>query len=217
MHADKQPAASTRAVFVDALGTIVRLEPPWAPLAATLGVDERIAERAFRVEMAYYREHSHEGRDRHSLSVLRERCSEILSRELGRGVSVETMMSAIRFRAFDDAAPALRSLRRKGLRVVCVSNWDCSLSAVLSRCGLGEALDGVITSAQAGARKPDPAIFAPALALAGCSAAEAVHVGDSPEEDVEGARAAGIRPLLLRRGGGGDIASLAEVGEHLLP
>ena len=79
-------------------------------------------------------------------------------------------MAAIRFRAFDDAAPALAELRRLGLSLVCVSNWDVSLPEVLGRCGLDGALDGVVTSAEAGARKPDPAIFQPALRLAGCSA-----------------------------------------------
>jgi putative hydrolase of the HAD superfamily len=49
------------------------------------------------------------------------------------------------------------------------------------------------------------------LAAAGCSAAEAVHVGDSVDHDVEGARAAGIRPLLLAREGGGDLRSLDEL------
>jgi putative hydrolase of the HAD superfamily len=87
---------------------------------------------------------------------------------------------------------------------------------VLARCGLGDALDGVVTSAEAGARKPDPAIFSPALVIAGCSAPEALYVGDTPAEDVAGARAAGIRTLLIDRGGGGDIDSLAAIRHHLV-
>ena len=68
----------------------------------------------------------------------------------------------------------------------------------------------------AGARKPDPAIFAPALELARCGPEEALHVGDTPEEDVAGASAAGIRSLLIdRTGNGGDISSLAEIDQHL--
>jgi putative hydrolase of the HAD superfamily len=78
-------------------------------------------------------------------------------------------------------------------------------------------LDGTVTSAEAGARKPDPAIFSAALELAGCEAAEALHVGDTEEEDVAGARAAGIRPLLIdREGRNGDISSLEQIGEHLV-
>ena len=86
--------------------------------------------------------------------------------------------------------------------MVVVSNWDVSLAEVLERVGLAPLLDGVVTSAAVGAAKPDPAIFAHALALAGVPAARARHVGDSLDEDVAGARAAGIEPVLLRRDGG---------------
>jgi putative hydrolase of the HAD superfamily len=209
---------ATCAVFFDALGTLVELEPPWAHLGRALGdgIPERELEAGMRAEMAYYREHSHEGRDPESLADLRTRCAAVLSRELGREVDVDTLMAAIRFRPYPDAPPALSELRDRGLRVVCVSNWDCSLPGVLERCGLGSLLDGTVTSAVAGARKPDPSIFDPALALAQCDPADALHVGDSPEEDVEGARAAGIPALLLTRGGGGQITSLAEIRDHLL-
>jgi putative hydrolase of the HAD superfamily len=208
----------TRAVFLDALGTLVELEPPWVHLAEALGTkaDERLVS-AVRAEMDYYREHAHEGRDRRSLADLRQRCAAVLEEELGRPVEVETMMASIRFRPHDDAAPALASLRDRGVKLFCVSNWDVSLPEVLRRCGLGALVDGAVTSAGAGARKPDPAIFDAALELAGCSAGEALHVGDTPAEDIAGAAAAGIRALLLDRAGGGDIASLAEVGDHLIP
>jgi putative hydrolase of the HAD superfamily len=208
----------TAAVFLDALGTLVALEPPWLSLRARIPADvsdERL-ERALRTEMAYYRDHAHEARDEASLAELRERCAGIVSDELGIEVTVDELVDAIRFDAYADAAPALRELRERGLSLVAVSNWDCSLSAVLERCGLGGLLDGAVSSAAAGARKPDPAIFEPALELAGCSPDEALHVGDTPEEDVEGARAAGIRALLITRdGNGGDISSLDEIREHL--
>ena len=209
-------ASETRAVLLDALGTLVELEPPWVHLAKALGSepDVRVV-RAMRSEMAYYRARSHEARDASSLAELRARCAALLSRELGREVSVETMMQAIRFRAFPDATPALAELRQLGLRLVCVSNWDFSLPEVLDRCGLDGALDGIVTSAAVRVRKPDPAIFARALELAGCSAAEALYVGDTPEEDLEGASAAGIAALLIDRSGGGDIDSLEAIRHHL--
>jgi putative hydrolase of the HAD superfamily len=208
----------TRAVFLDALGTLVELEPPWISLRdlvpAEIG-DEQLVE-ALRAEMAYYKEHAHEGRDEASLADLRERCAALVSERLGIDVGVDELVEAIRFSAYPDAVPALSSLRDRGLRLVVVSNWDCSLPRVLDRCELGEWLDGTITSAEAGSRKPDPAIFSRALKLAGCEASEALHVGDTVEEDVTGARAAGIRPLLIDRDGGtGDIASLEEIDQHL--
>ena len=204
--------SSIKAVFLDALGTLVELEPPWVHLAAELGVEpsDELA-RAVRREMDYYKEHSHEGRDPDSVAALRARCADILSWELDREVPVDTMMASIRFRAYPDAAPALADLHSRGLRLVCVSNWDVSLTEVLARCGLGDLLDGVVTSAGSGSRKPDPVIFSQALEIAGCGADEAVHVGDTREEDLAGAEAAGIRALLIDRDGGGDIASLAEV------
>ncbi|MEA2465898.1 MAG: hypothetical protein QOJ57_24, partial [Thermoleophilaceae bacterium] len=71
---------------------------------------------------------------------------------------------------------------------------------------------GVVASAAVGADKPAPARFEAALAVAGCEASEAVHVGDSPSKDVAGAERAGIRAVLIdREGGTGDIASLAEL------
>jgi putative hydrolase of the HAD superfamily len=220
MRADERIAcsvASTKAVFLDALGTLVELEPPWVRLRAALGdsIPEQRVIAAVRAEMSYYKAHSHEGRDPQSLAELRERCAAVLSGELGVEVSVQTLMDSIRFAAYPDAVPALQELRSRGLKLVCVSNWDCSLARVLERCGLDGRLDGVVSSAVAGARKPDPAIFAPALELAGCGAEEALHVGDTPEEDLDAARAAGIPALLLDRDGGGDIASLEEVAERL--
>jgi len=207
----------TRAVFLDALGTLVELEPPAVHLRRVLN-DELPEERldaAVRAEMNFYRDHSHQARDPASLAVLRERSAAVLSEQLGRPVDVETLMSAIRLRAFPDAAPALTALRGHGLKLVCVSNWDCALPQVLEGLGLGARLDAAVSSAAAGARKPDPAIFAPALKLAGCDAREALHVGDSAAEDIAGARAAGIRGLLIDRGGGGDLASLSEIEDHL--
>jgi putative hydrolase of the HAD superfamily len=207
-----------RAVFLDALGTLVELEPPWLSLRQRVPPevsDERLI-AAMRTEMAYYREHAHEGRDQGSLDDLRRRCAEVLSAELGVEVGADELVAAIRLHAYPDAPPALKALSDRGLRLAVVSNWDCSLGRVLERCGLAECLDGAVSSAEAGAPKPDPAIFGAALELVGCRAAEALHVGDTVDEDVAGARAAGIPVLLIDRdGGAGDISSLAEIEEHL--
>ncbi|HSD24912.1 MAG TPA: HAD-IA family hydrolase [Solirubrobacterales bacterium] len=205
-------------MFFDALGTLVELEPPWIALRGRVPAevsDERL-EGALRAEMAYYRDHAHEGRDKASLADLRERCAALVSEQLGVEVDANRLVESIRFEAYPDAGPALRELRQLGETLVVVSNWDCSLDDVLERVGIGELLDAVVTSAAAGARKPDPAIFEPALELAGVGRDEALHVGDTRAEDVEGARAAGIRALLIERdGNGGDISSLREIREHL--
>lgn len=221
-----------KAVLLDALGTLLELLPPWPRLAAALGdgVPENRVRDAFRSEMSYYRAHSHEARDPASLAALRARCAEILSAGLGQRVEVETMMASIRFRPFADAELALAALRERDLRVVCVSNWDYALGEVLARCGLAGSLDAVVTSASVGAPKPEGAIFEAALEAAGCAASEAVHVGDSPREDADGARAAGIAALLIDRGAEtgspngpgsaeatepGRITSLTQIVDHL--
>jgi putative hydrolase of the HAD superfamily len=209
--AARQPAA----ILLDALGTMVALEPP-APvlrgeLAARFGLEitEAQAARAIGAEIAYYRAHLDEGRDQASLDSLRRRCAEVLRSALpGAGARlkldplVPALLASLRFRAFPDVRPALLAARTRGQRLVAVSNWDVSLGGVLGALGLAPLLDGVLTSAGAGARKPAPAIFEQALALARVSARDAIHVGDSLDEDIAGARAAGIDPVLIRRAGG---------------
>jgi HAD superfamily hydrolase (TIGR01549 family) len=209
--------ATTRAVFLDALGTLVELEPPWLHLRGVVPdrVSDETLERGVRAEMAYYKEHAQEGRDEESLADLRERCAAVLSNELSAEVSVEQLVDSVKFRPYADAEPALGDLRERGLKLVVVSNWDSSLALVLERCGLLDLVDEVVTSAGSGASKPDPAIFAAALDRAGCDAPDVIHVGDTTEEDVAGARAAGVRALLIDRDGDGDIVSLAEIVSHL--
>ena len=64
--------------------------------------------------------------------------------------------------------------------------------------------DAVVVSGDVGVKKPDPAIFTPALEQTGLTTDEALFVGDSPEDDVAGARAAGLQPVLIRRSLGAD-------------
>lgn len=198
------------------MGTLVELEPPAPKLVAALAergvkIAPEDAERAFRAEIAYYLEHHLEGRDARSLDDLRDRCAAVLEAELGVGSLREAMLASLRFRAFPDAAPALAELRGRGLALVVVSNWDCSLPGVLDEAGLLGSVDGVVSSAEAGAAKPDPAPFRRGLDFAGAAPAEALHVGDSQRNDVDGARAAGVDAVLLAREGGGDIQSLREL------
>jgi hypothetical protein len=90
----------TRAVFLDALGTLVELEPPWLSLRDRIppDVSDEQLVRAVRSEMAYYREHAQEGRDEASLADLRERCALLISDELGVQLSARELVEAIRRR-----------------------------------------------------------------------------------------------------------------------
>ena len=201
-----------KAVLLDGMGTLVRLHPP-APLLREelrrrfgLEIDEEEARAAIGAEIAYYRAHHDDGRDAASLADLRLRCAAALGatlpgRKLPLAALTEALLASLRFSAYDDAAPALERLRAAGVRSVVVSNWDVSLHEVLERVGLTPLLDGAVTSAEAGVSKPDPALFRQGLELAGVGASEALHVGDTPALDIEGARRAGIEAVLLVRDG----------------
>ncbi len=100
---------------------------------------------------------------------------------------------------FPDVAPCLETLSRQGIPTAVVSNWDSRLHLVLRGLGITEQLQFVLTSAEFGAEKPDPAIFREAVDRLGLAPGRVLHVGDSLEDDVGGARAAGLRAVWLRR------------------
>jgi putative hydrolase of the HAD superfamily len=209
----------TRAITLDALGTLVELEPPAPHLAGALEVPLADAERAIAAEISYYRAHLDEGRDAATVDDLRRRCARVVAKELSITADLTSaLLASLRFNAFADVAPALRALRDCGCRLVVVSNWDVSLHDVLARLGLARLVDGIVTSAETGVRKPSPEIFRRARALAATPVA--IHVGDSLEEDVAGARAAGIEPVLIRRDGGPGqpgVRTIATLAELVLP
>ncbi|MFL5825761.1 MAG: HAD family hydrolase [Thermoleophilaceae bacterium] len=217
-----------KAVLLDSFGTLLRMDAPGPHLRrelAGLGVDLSVEEAAaaFRAEISYYLAHNLEGRDAESLLDLRNRCAGVVREAIGRPDldldSVrEAMLRSIRFSAFEDAPPALAELRASGIRTVVASNWDCSLPEALERAGLRSLVDGVAASAVVGAAKPARELFLAALELAGAEPGDAVHVGDSFQKDVEGARAAGLSAVLLARDGSAPsarevpvIRSLAEL------
>jgi len=219
-------ARAVRAVLLDALGTLVHLEPPpprlRAAIEARTGVDigEEAAQRGFAAEIGYYLANHMRGGDREGLERLRDDCAEAMRaaigrEELDRGAVRAAMIEALEFALFPDVVPALEALRERSLRLVVVSNWDCSLSEWLDRAGVGGLVDGTVSSAVVGAAKPAVDVFRAGLELAGCSAAEAIHVGDSLENDVEGARAAGLRAILVLRDGDPpvDVETVRSLGE----
>lgn len=200
-----------KAVLLDALGTLVELQPPAPRLRRLLAesgfeVSEERAGLAFTAEIEYYLAHHLEGADRESLDDLRDRCAGVMREALGvpglgHAAARRAMLGALEFRAFPEVPGALHQLRRRGVRLVVASNWDCSLPDWLADAALDGLVDGVVSSAEVGEAKPRAAPFLRALELAGAEPSEALHVGDSPVNDVEGARAAGIRALLVQRVG----------------
>jgi putative hydrolase of the HAD superfamily len=210
-----------KAALLDALGTLVELERPWPHLvfelrARGVSVDEEDARRAMLAEMAYYKRNHDDASDFAGLKDLRRRCAGIVQAELGIALPVrdveDAMLAAIRFRPYPEVPAVLAALRDRGAKIVVVSNWDVSLHDVLERTDLRRRVDAVVTSAEFGAAKPDPGIFARALELAGGVApGDAVHAGDDLEADVEGALAAGIAPVLVARDGAGAPAGVRTI------
>jgi putative hydrolase of the HAD superfamily len=215
-----------RVVFLDALGTLVELQPPGPRLRSVLAehgfsVSEEQAANGFAAEISYYLEHHLEGSDRERLEDLRDRCATELQRGLGvpgldHATAREAMLGSLEFVAYPDVTPALEALRGRGCRLLVVSNWDCSLAGWLAEAGLAGFFEAVVSSGATGVAKPAPGIFERALELAGARPDEVVHVGDSLDNDVAGARSAGLRAILVARDGPApagveSIRSLAEL------
>jgi putative hydrolase of the HAD superfamily len=209
-----RPARAPRAYLLDALGTLLQLEPPAEPLRRELRarfgleIDSAQARTAMRAEITYYRAHHDEAGDRPGLARLRRGAAHALrsalppaAGELPLDPLTDALLAALRFRPFPEVREVLERARAAGIGLVVVSNWDVSLHDALADSRLTPLLDGVVTSAEVGSAKPDRAIFAHGLALAGVAADAALHVGDSVEHDVAGARAAGIDVRLLARDG----------------
>jgi putative hydrolase of the HAD superfamily len=112
---------------------------------------------------------------------------------------------------YPDVEPSLAALRRmEGLSIGVVSDWGSNLEGILAGLGLDRYLDFVLASGSVGVAKPDPAFFRLAAERAGVRVGETVMVGDSLRADVEGAAAAGMHGVLLRR-------PVADDEDHAVP
>jgi len=103
------------------------------------------------------------------------------------------------FSLYEDALPVLDELRARGLRIGLVSNGQRDLEEFVVHHEL--RVDAVVGSKAHGRTKPHPSIFVAALEALGASAEDAAMVGDSFEDDIEGARSLGMRAILLDREG----------------
>ncbi|MBV9388597.1 MAG: HAD family hydrolase [Chroococcidiopsidaceae cyanobacterium CP_BM_ER_R8_30] len=100
---------------------------------------------------------------------------------------------------YPDVRPALEKWRRLGIELGVLSNFDSRLYSVLQALELTEFFTSVTISTEVGAAKPDPRIFAAGLQKHNCLAEAAWHVGDSWKEDYQGAKAAGLFAVWLKR------------------
>jgi putative hydrolase of the HAD superfamily len=193
--------AELDAVTVDGYGTLLRLIDPVPALQAALRVRglERSPEEvasAFAAEVAYYRPNSVRGRDPAGLAELRRECVgvflEAAGAELDPAEFVDAFIGALVFELVPGGREALENLRARGLALAVAANWDCSLHGHLERLGVDGLFSAVVTSAEAGAAKPDPAVLRLAVERLGADPGRALHVGDE-DVDEQAARAAGMR------------------------
>jgi putative hydrolase of the HAD superfamily len=130
------------------------------------------------------------------------------------------------FELYDDVPDVLRALSAAGLRIGLISNSHRCLASFQSHFELQGLISATVSSSEHGYMKPHPSIFSAALQLVDVAPGDAVMVGDSLRHDVEGAIRAGMRGVLLHRGGTPDaraeelgvpvIRSLHELPELLI-
>lgn len=117
------------------------------------------------------------------------------------------------WRVFEDVRSTLDSLASQGIRLGIISNWDERLRGLLQQLRLLDYFEAVAISREIGFAKPSPVLFEHAARKLGLPAGAILHVGDSLEQDVIGARAAGFNAARLDRRGGKQDGSLRSLGE----
>ncbi|WP_457638208.1 HAD family hydrolase [Oceanithermus sp.] len=196
------------AIFFDVGGTLLLANPlDWLkPLLDRWGIAadwRRLAEAGPRAFDYYNRNHL-AARDLESSLNLWRQTDRMLLEGLGvenAGEVAQRLVSSWREPEIWVVAPhareVLRELRRRGKKLLVVSNWDALLPEVLRVVDLADYFDDLVVSSLVGAAKPDRRIFEEALARAGTAPEQTLHVGDEPLADGEGPAALGIKTLLV--------------------
>jgi putative hydrolase of the HAD superfamily len=229
-----------RAVFFDLYFTLVRYDPPQEELEANalneLGIDAD--PDVFNRPMAVANEFIYQEIARHPLSkrsreetiALYAEFQRIVLKEAGIEPEEKLVLAMLakmqQFKTklvlFDDVIPALKDLKSRGLILGLISNVERDLTTTIDDLGLPSWLDIVVTSLDAGFSKPQPEIFEEAMGRAAVQPSQAVYVGDQYQIDCVGAQSAGMKGILLDRGGYSQeitncprIRSLAELPTYL--
>lgn len=107
--------------------------------------------------------------------------------------------ATMKFILYDDVLPTLKAVKGRKLTVGLLTNLQREIDSMCRELGIASYIDFTVTSGEVGADKPQAPIFLKALELAKIKPQEAIHIGDQYNNDVKGARAVGIVPLLLDR------------------
>jgi putative hydrolase of the HAD superfamily len=206
-------------VLCDAIGTILRLDRPVERLRGSLAargivLDEDEAVRALSAEVHAYRAGHLTGVDTPSITALRHACADAMRAEIGRGLdhdrAFSVVMALLRFEVLPGTHTSLARLRRAGVRLAVVSDWDASLEGTMLAVGLRSHFDVVVSSAEVGAAKPDPALLLEAVERLGVAPADAVMIGNDPVDE-QAAAACGMPSVRVESASG-----IRDITEYLL-
>lgn len=210
--------AGLKGVSLDAAGTLLF---PREPVAATYAafarrhgstVDEGFVAREFPLAMAELRPlRVGDPHWRAYFAAVIERCTKCAAPELVNEL-YEHFAKGDAWLLAEGARDCIAALHDAGLKVGVLSNWDVRLRRILDDLGVTPLVDAVLVSAEIGVDKPDRRAFVAVCTGFGIQARELLHLGDDPEVDVEGARAAGCHGWLF----GTDVRDFAELATLLL-
>jgi 2-haloalkanoic acid dehalogenase type II len=217
-----------RAVLFDLGGTLIdeRDFETWTDLARSFYLDLD-AETLAHAYTEVVRETDGERLGADQAARMAEFWRRVLSRAAERDVPLETARrfdaargpARRRLTVFSDVRRCLEELQqdRRALAVVSNSTSEAHVRQLLDRAGILDFFAQVVSSGTEGFAKPSPEIFRRAVQRLGIQPAEALHVGDLPRTDAQGARGAGLFAVWLNRDGTGfcedppEITSLLEV------
>lgn len=231
--------ARTKAVFFDAAGTLIkparRVGESYAAIAAHYGKSVTPAQLFERFRSAF------DGAPPLAFPGAAADAIENLERQWWKRLVAQVFEPWGEFPSFDDyfdelfayfagadawqlypeVLETLAALKQQGLTLAVISNFDSRLVKILDGLNISAEFGQIIVSSAVGYAKPQPEIFATALARLGIEAAQALHIGDSETNDLQGAQNAGLRALQVDRDlaanalGQDRVNSLRQVLDHL--
>lgn len=210
-------SARTQAVFFDAAGTLIkparRVGESYAVIAARYGKTVTPAQLLERFRICF------DGAPPLAFPDVPADQIEALERQWWKRLVAQVFEPWGGFADFDDyfdelfayfARPeawllypevieTLAALKQRGLLLAVISNFDSRLLAILDGLHIGASFADIFVSSMVGSAKPQPRIFDVALARYGLTADQALHIGDSETHDLQGAKNAGVRALIIDR------------------